>query len=106
MKQAARQGRAEGRMIGFVPTMGALHAGHLSLVQAARRDCSPVVVSIFVNPKQFGLHEDLAKYRRPIEKDQALLDELGVDYLFAPSVEEMYPTGFSTKIQVAGVSER
>lgn len=106
MKQAARQARAEGRMIGFVPTMGALHAGHLSLVAAARRDCGPVVVSIFVNPKQFAPHEDLTKYPRPIEKDQALLEEIGVDYLFAPSVEEMYPQGFSTTVQVEGLSER
>jgi pantoate--beta-alanine ligase len=106
MKQAARQARAEGRIIGFVPTMGALHAGHLSLVAAARRDCSPVVVSIFVNPKQFAPHEDLTKYPRPIEKDQALLEDIGVDYLFAPSVEEMYPQGFSTTIQVDGLSER
>jgi pantoate--beta-alanine ligase len=106
MKQAARQARAEGRIIGFVPTMGALHAGHLSLVAAARRDCSPVVVSIFVNPKQFAPHEDLTKYPRPIDKDQALLEDIGVDYLFAPSVEEMYPQGFSTTIQVDGLSER
>jgi pantoate--beta-alanine ligase len=106
MKQVARQARAEGRIIGFVPTMGALHAGHLSLVVAARRDCSPVVVSIFVNQKQFAPHEDLSKYPRPIEKDQALLEEIGVDYLFAPSVEEMYPHGFSTTVQVEGLSER
>ena len=100
MKQAARQARAEGRVIGFVPTMGALHAGHLSLVEAARRNSSPVVVSIFVNPKQFGPQEDLAKYPRPIEDDQAQLERLGVDFLFAPSVEEMYPPGFRTAVNV------
>ena len=106
MKQAARQARAEGRVIGFVPTMGALHAGHLSLVEAARRDSSPVVVSIFVNPKQFGPQEDLAKYPRPIEEDQAQLERLGVDFLFAPSVEEMYPTGFRTTVNVESLGDR
>jgi pantoate--beta-alanine ligase len=106
MKQAARQARAEGRMIGFVPTMGALHAGHLSLVAAARRDCSPVIVSIFVNPKQFGPQEDLTKYPRPIEKDQALLEEIGVDYCFVPAVDEIYPHGFATSVQVDGLSEK
>ena len=106
MKQAARQARAEGRVIGFVPTMGALHAGHLSLVEAARRDSSPVVVSIFVNPKQFGPQEDFAKYPRPIEEDQAQLERLGVDCLFAPSVEEMYPPGFRTTVNVESLGDR
>ena len=106
MKQAARRARAEGRVIGYVPTMGALHAGHLSLVEAARRDCSPVVVSIFVNPKQFGPQEDLAKYPRPIERDQAHLERLGVDFLFAPPAEEMYPRGFRTVVNVEGLSDR
>jgi pantoate--beta-alanine ligase len=106
MKQAARQARAEGRVIGFVPTMGALHAGHLSLVEAARREASPVVVSIFVNPKQFGPQEDLAKYPRTMEEDQAQLERLGVDFLFAPSVEEMYPQGFRTAVTVEGLGER
>lgn len=106
MKQAARQARAEGRVIGLVPTMGALHAGHLSLVEAARRDASPIVVSIFVNPKQFEPKEDLAKYPRPIENDQAQLERMGVDFLFAPSVEEMYPQGFRTSVNVEGLSDR
>jgi pantoate--beta-alanine ligase len=106
MKQAARQARVEGRVIGFVPTMGALHAGHLSLVQAARRDSSPVVVSIFVNPKQFGPQEDFAKYPRPIEDDQAQLERLGVDFLFAPSVDEMYPPGFRTTVIVENLGDR
>jgi pantoate--beta-alanine ligase len=106
MKQAARQARAEGRVIGLVPTMGALHAGHLSLVEAARRDASPIVVSIFVNPKQFGPQEDLAKYPRSIEDDQAQLERLGVDYVFAPSVEEMYPRGFRTTVNVAALGDR
>ncbi|HEY4579701.1 MAG TPA: pantoate--beta-alanine ligase [Candidatus Acidoferrales bacterium] len=106
MKQAARQARAEGRVIGFVPTMGALHAGHLSLVEAARRDSSPVVVSIFVNPKQFGPQEDFAKYPRPIEEDQAQLERLGVDCLFAPSVDEIYPPGFRTTVNVESLGDR
>jgi pantoate--beta-alanine ligase len=106
MKQAARQARAEGRVIGLVPTMGALHAGHLSLVEAARRDTSPVVVSIFVNPKQFGPNEDLSKYPRSIESDQAHLERMGVDFVFAPSVEEMYPQGFRTSVSVEALSDR
>ena len=106
MKQTARQARAEGRVIGFVPTMGALHAGHLSLVEAARRETSPVVISIFVNPKQFGPQEDFAKYPRSFENDQELLEKLGVDFLFAPSAEEMYPAGFRTTVNVEGLADR
>ncbi len=106
MKQVARQARDEGLIIGFVPTMGALHAGHLSLVEAARRDANPVVVSIFVNPKQFAPHEDYAKYPRAFDTDRAALEEMGVDYLFAPSVEEMYPAGFRTTVNVEGLSDR
>jgi pantoate--beta-alanine ligase len=106
MKQVCRQARAEGRLVGFVPTMGALHAGHLSLIEAARRDASPVGVSIFVNPKQFGPNEDYAKYPRDPENDRRLLKQAGVDYLFAPAVEEMYPAGFRTSVNVEGLSER
>src|ERR1700687_513893 len=100
MKQVARQARGAGRLLGLVPTMGALHEGHLSLVHAAKRECSPVVVSIFVNPKQFGPGEDLQKYPRRMEADRAQLESLSVDYLFAPAEEEFYPPGHSTYIDV------
>jgi pantoate--beta-alanine ligase len=106
MKQAARLARAEGRLLGFVPTMGALHAGHASLVRAAKSVCSPVVVSIFVNPAQFGPGEDFAKYPRAREADAALLESLGVDYLFAPEAAEVYPPGFSSYVEVGGLSSR
>ena len=92
--------------IGFVPTMGALHAGHMSLVCAARGQCDAVVVSIFVNPTQFGPNEDFAKYPRTFEQDCALLESEGVDLLFAPSADEMYPLGASTFVDVEGVSGR
>jgi pantoate--beta-alanine ligase len=106
MKQVARQARAEGRLLGLVPTMGALHEGHLSLVRAAKLACSPVVVSIFVNPKQFGPGEDLGKYPRRVKLDRALLESLDVDYLFAPGPEEIYPPGFCTHVEVDGLSAR
>jgi pantoate--beta-alanine ligase len=106
MKQVGREARARERVLGFVPTMGALHEGHLSLVREAKKRCSPVAVSIFVNPKQFGPSEDLAKYPRQIERDRAMLEEIGVDYLFVPSAEEMYPSGFRTAVVVEGLSDR
>lgn len=106
MKQVARQARAEERLTGLVPTMGALHAGHLSLIEAARRDSSPVIVSIFVNPKQFGPSEDYKKYPRDMEGDRRKLEEAGVDFLFAPSVEEIYPPGFRTSVNVEGLADR
>lgn len=106
MEQWARAARAEGRIVGFVPTMGALHEGHLSLVRAAKKQCQPVVVSIFVNPKQFGPTEDLAKYPRMMEADAAKLADLGVDAIFAPSTAEMYPDGFCSYVHVEGLSEK
>ena len=106
MKQVARQARTDGRVIGFVPTMGALHAGHLSLIEAARRETSPVVVSIFVNPKQFGPNEDFARYPRTFDADRERLEDSGVDVLFAPSTEEMYPPGFRTVVNVEGLGDR
>jgi pantoate--beta-alanine ligase len=106
MKEHARQARAEGRIVGLVPTMGALHEGHLSLVRRAREDCSPVIASLFVNPKQFGPNEDFAKYPRSFETDVEKLAEAGVDGLFAPEPAEVYPPGFSTYVHVEGLSER
>lgn len=106
MKEAARQARAESRIVGFVPTMGALHAGHISLVARAKRDCDPVIASIFVNPKQFGPHEDYKKYPRTLEKDAEQFATAGVGALFLPEAAEMYPPGFSTYVNVEGLSER
>jgi len=106
MQQIALDARAKERVLGLVPTMGALHEGHLSLVREALRRCSPVVVSLFVNPKQFGPSEDLQKYPRNLEADRAALEKLGVDYLFAPSAEEMYPKGFRTAVTVEGLGDR
>ena len=105
-RAAVRELRAAGRSVGLVPTMGALHAGHLSLVRAAKAQCDAVVVSIFVNPTQFGPNEDFAKYPRTWDEDCALLRDDGVDLLFAPSAEEMYPAGASTFVDVEGVSDR
>jgi pantoate--beta-alanine ligase len=98
--------RADGRCIGLVPTMGALHDGHLSLVRAAKAHCSAVVATIFVNPTQFAPGEDFAKYPRTFEADCALLEAEGVDALFAPEAAEMYPEGASTVVEVEGISDR
>jgi pantoate--beta-alanine ligase len=106
MKQIARDSRAKEHVLGFVPTMGALHEGHFSLVRAAKQECSPVVASIFVNPHQFGAGEDLQKYPRRFERDAEELEKLGVNYLFAPEASEMYPSGFRTHVSVEGLSDR
>src|SRR5579864_3697791 len=106
MKQISRAARDSGRSIGFVPTMGALHEGHLSLVRAAVTAHKPVVVSIFVNPTQFGPREDFARYPRQLEKDAALLESAGADYLFAPETTDIYPTGFRTSVNVEGLGDR
>jgi pantoate--beta-alanine ligase len=106
MSSVARKIRREDRTIGLVPTMGALHEGHLSLVREARRMCDVVVVSIFVNPAQFGPGEDFEKYPRNLTNDTALLTDYNVDYIFAPTVEEMYPKGFATYVNVEGLSEQ
>jgi pantoate--beta-alanine ligase len=106
MKQLAKEALLDGRSLGLVPTMGALHQGHFSLVHAAKLQCSPVVVSIFVNPKQFAPTEDLQKYPRTFAADREALENLGVDFLFAPTPEEMYPTGFNTSVSVNGLSEK
>ncbi|MGH9701675.1 MAG: pantoate--beta-alanine ligase [Candidatus Acidiferrales bacterium] len=106
MKQAAQESRLRARVSGLVPTMGALHEGHFSLIRQARRECSTVTVSIFVNPTQFGPAEDFQKYPRPFEADVAALESLGVDFLFAPTPEEMYPHGFRTSVIVAELGDR
>jgi len=105
MQIAARELRAKGTL-GLVPTMGALHAGHLSLIDAAKRDCTHVVASIFVNPLQFGPNEDFSRYPRTFDADCAALSAAGVDVLFAPAAEELTPAAATTFIEVAGISDR
>ncbi len=106
MRSACQATKQEGRRLGFVPTMGALHEGHLSLVRAAKARCDVVAASIFVNPTQFGPNEDFSKYPRSFGTDRELLEKEGVELLFAPSVEEMYPEGAVTFVTVEGLSER
>jgi pantoate--beta-alanine ligase len=106
MKEYARQARSESRILGLVPTMGALHTGHLALVARAKQECSPVIASIFLNPKQFGPKEDLAKYPRTFDADLEKFSFAGIDALFAPEAADMYPQDFRTYVNVEGLSDR
>lgn len=106
MRSAVNMLKTQGLRLGFVPTMGALHDGHLSLVRAAKEKCDAVAVSIFVNPAQFGPNEDFAKYPRTFDRDREMLEKEDVDLLFAPSTEEMYPGGQLAYVTVEGLSEK
>ncbi len=106
LRSELAEARRSGGVIGLVPTMGAFHDGHLSLIRRARRDCAVVVVSLFVNPTQFNEAGDLSAYPRDEARDAALAAELEVDILFAPPVEEVYPAGFATAVSVGGLTER
>jgi pantoate--beta-alanine ligase len=106
MRAFSRKARHQGKTVGFVPTMGALHEGHLSLIRQAKAAADVVAVSIFVNPTQFGPNEDLAKYPRPLKRDVQLLEAEGVHALFYPEVSEMYPAGATTFVHVTGLEDR
>jgi pantoate--beta-alanine ligase len=100
VRKAVREARRSNLSVGCVPTMGALHAGHMSLIEAARRDCRLVAVTIFVNPTQFGPNEDFSKYPRPLDHDLRQCEAAGVDLVFAPAAEAMYPPAFGTFVEV------
>jgi pantoate--beta-alanine ligase len=106
MQASCRTARTSGKRLGFVPTMGALHEGHLSLIRAAKANCDIVAVSIFVNPTQFAPTEDLAKYPRNFQRDCELLENEGIALLFSPSAEEMYPKGAVSWVTVEGLSDK
>lgn len=106
IRKFVREAKTRGQTIGFVPTMGYLHDGHLELMRRAKEDCDVVVVSIFVNPVQFGPKEDLASYPRDLERDVRMASGVGVDAVFNPSVEEIYPEGYCTYIEVERLTER
>lgn len=105
VRDAVNRAKQAGHRVGFVPTMGALHVGHVSLMERARAECGYVAVSIFVNPTQFGPHEDFNRYPRPRDADLAMCREAGADLVFYPAVETMYPVGHRTFVEVAGLSE-
>ena len=105
IRASIRDSRKAGKTIGFVPTMGALHAGHVSLIERARSECDTVVVSIFVNPTQFGPNEDFQRYPRPRELDLKICGDAGADIVFYPSVDVMYPVGYRTFVEVQGLSD-
>ncbi len=105
VRDALVEARREGLTIGLVPTMGFLHAGHVSLLEAARAECDIVVMSLFVNPAQFGADEDLSLYPQDRERDAALAADAGVDLIYAPDVDEVYPDGFATTVEVGGLTE-
>lgn len=106
MKEIVRDWHRQGRTVGFVPTMGYLHEGHLSLVRESKRMADHTVVSIFVNPLQFGPHEDYDRYPRDLDRDVEILSREGVDVLFYPSAEDMYPPGYRTYVEVEGLSQK
>lgn len=105
IRSAVQESRKRQQIIGFVPTMGYFHEGHLALMQEAKKNCDLVVVSIFVNPLQFGPREDLDRYPRDFERDVHMAEEVGVDVMFSPSAEEMYPTGFSTRVELGELTQ-
>ncbi len=105
LRQAVAEARRSGRTIGLVPTMGALHEGHASLIRRARAECGSVVVSVFINPTQFGPHEDLARYPRTFDADLAVCGREGADLVFAPDAAEVYPPGFRTFVEVTGLQD-
>lgn len=105
LRALVRDWRASGQVVGVVPTMGALHEGHLSLARRARQECDRVITTVFVNPKQFNNPDDLKQYPRTLEADAALLATVAVDVIFAPDVDQVYPEGFATTISLTGVSE-
>jgi pantoate--beta-alanine ligase len=105
LREAVRTARARGQSIGVVPTMGALHAGHLSLIEASRRECDFTIVTIFVNPAQFGPHEDFQRYPRMLEADLAAISRIGAELVFAPELTEMYGPRHATFVEMEGVAE-
>lgn len=105
IRDVVERARTAGRVVGLVPTMGFFHEGHLELMERARAECDLVVVTLFVNPTQFGPAEDYEAYPRDFERDRALAEGVGVDYLFAPEAEEMYPEGFQTSVSVERLSK-